>query len=564
MLNAARIDHIRRVIEEGPPHMGSETEGILTDPVTLDVVHRLGGSQPATAVRTWISEHGAAGAGAAGSITADIPETTIEANPLPLRSPRSTAAAQRLFAILVDAAVRSLAREGEPAPHLLHGAAWRPPNLGLEDASVAADIFKRNYYRFQIGVHGDKVGAAAGDHLNLSAPWLGHPGEAEISRKMIEMTGRMRLVGGFLSIALSASSPLYFGADSGGHDPVYGTSLTPWESARLGHVWPGRTIMDVSGLYRDPVSFRRTMDRFARNGTLLSGRDVWLIVRAQPGSEEKGPGLEDLCRNLSLDLSDASDRARIRELLEASFRFGPEDRENGLRFDPAWMALEQWRQDRLERLIRAPRNRVEVRTLETPSAFDEESPGGAYRTPYEYIRSVHTFLELLFIHLSENPPYAEDLEYGELELQAAKSNEQAVLLGGLDAVIRWIPGNMRAVTARDLLRRLLDDLAPLARGLDREGDLQIVREVAASSALPPAARIRREVGGWYGIDVDLRHNARLLPDDEYPRMLLERSRRAMEEELEQIRADLPTVPGPDREYLEGLLGLIETLNPRKA
>jgi len=552
-----RIDFIRRAIEEGEPHIGGETEGILTDPQSLDVVHQLGGRQPAQAVKRWVARFGEAGRRAAASITPDVPETTIEANPRPLRSPRSTAAAQRLMIILMDGAVRGIVGPGAAAPHLLHGASLRPPHLTIDDASQQAEPFKRLYYQYQISVHGDKVGAAAGDHLNFSAPWQGHPGRAEISRKMIEMAARMRLVGGALSIALTASSPLFFGADSSGGEPVYGTSLTPWDSARLGHVWPGRTVMDVSGLFRDPVHFRRTLSRFAKNGTLLSGRDVWLMVRAQPGPVEEGPAFGEVCAKLAIDLESEAGLARARELLRSSFRYGPRDRENTLRDDAQWRVVEQWRQDKLDRLIRAPRNRVEVRTLETPPAFAPDSPGGEYTTPYEYLRSVHTFLELLFIHLSENPPFVEDLEYGEVELQAAKSNEQAVLLGGLDSVIRWIPRNMRTVTARALLRKLLDEMEPLADGLDRRDDLAIVREVAEGRALTPAARIRKEVAGWYGIDVDLRHNARLLPDDDYPRELLARTRRGMGDELEQIRADIPTVPAADREYLGELLDLAE-------
>jgi hypothetical protein len=558
MLTAQRIDSIRRTIDEGEPHIGGETEGIVTDPQSLDVVHHLGDTQPVQAVKQWVEQQGEAGRRAARSITPDIPETTIEANPLPLRSPRSTAAAQRLMNIVMEGAIKGLTPSGRPVPCLLHGASLRPPYLTTDDASTEADPFKRFYYQYQIGVHGDKVGAAAGDHLNFSAPWLGHQGEAEISRKMIEMTARMRLIGGALSIALSASSPLHFGADSGSRDPVYGTSLTPWESARLGHVWPGRTIMDVSGLFRNPVSFRRTMARFAENGTLLSGRDVWLVVRAQSAPVDEGPGFEELCADLSLDLSSHSDRDRARKLLLASFRSGPKDRENGYYDDPQWQALERWRQERLDRLIRAPRNRVEVRTLETPPAFGGDSPGGDYTTPYEYLRSVHTFLEMLFIHLSENPPFVEDLEYGELELQAAKRNEHAVLLGGLDAVIRWIPRNMRATTPRAILRKLLNDMKPLADGLDRWDDLAIVREIAERKALPPAARIRAEVADWYGIDVDLRHNARLLPDDDYPRMLLERTRQGLKDELAQIQTDIPTVPAADRAYLEELLGLAQS------
>jgi hypothetical protein len=563
MLDAPRIEAIRKVIEEGPPHIGSETEGIVTDPKWLEVVHRIGGEQPTRAIKQWVAGLGAAGERATQSLTADIPETTVEANPVPLRSPRSSAAAQRLLAILIDSAVQELSA-ANPAPHLFHGAALRPPHLTKEDVSVSAKTFERHYYRYQVSVHGDKVGAAAGDHINLSAPWLGHHGQAEISRKMIEMTGRMRLLSGALSIGLCASSPLYFGAESGHGAPVYGTTLTPWESARLGHVWPGRTVMDVSGLYRDPVSFRRTMDRFAANGTLLSGRDVWLIARAQPPPVESERTIDEVCGELGLDLETEEGRARLEELLTASFRFGPRDVENPLHDDSDWQTLERWRQDRLSRLIRAPRNRVEIRTLETPPAFADDSPGGGYRTPYEYLKSVHTFLELLFVLLSENPSFVEDLEYGELELQAAKSNEQAVLLGGLDARIRWIPRNMRSTTAREILWRLLERIRPLAAGLGREEDLAIVQEVAAGSVLPPAARIRRELAQWYGIDTELRHNARLLPDDSYPRMLLERSRRAMREELTLIRADLATVPELDRTYLEELLCLVERTRPDRA
>ena len=97
MLTPQRIDFIRRTIEEGEPHLGAETEGIVTDPQTLDVVHRLGDEQPTTMVKRWIASQGEAGLRATQAITPDIPETTIEANPLPLRSPRSTAAAQRLM-----------------------------------------------------------------------------------------------------------------------------------------------------------------------------------------------------------------------------------------------------------------------------------------------------------------------------------------------------------------------------------------------------------------------------------------------------------------------------------
>ena len=55
--------------------------------------------------------------------------------------------------------------------------------------------------------------------------------------------------------------------------------------------------------------------------------------------------------------------------------------------------MEAWRQDLLERTIRAPRSRVEIRTLETPPAFAADSPGGCYRTPYSWVKALHAFLE---------------------------------------------------------------------------------------------------------------------------------------------------------------------------
>jgi len=555
-ITTRRLDVIRRAIETGDPHLGAETEGIVVDAHTFDVLHSLGGQQPTTAVSGWLRNQGGEAAEIARDIVPDVPETTVEANPAPLRSPISTAAAQRLMVILADTALQRLNETHGHRAQLLHGAAWRPPWITAEDASLGAEPFKRLYYQFQIGVHGDKVGAAAGDHYNLSAPWLGEVGDADISRKMIEMTGRMRLVGGALSVALSASSPLFFAAGFERPSPKFGTSITPWESARLGHVWPGRTLMDVSGLYRDPVSFRRTMRQFAESGTLLSGRDIWLAVRAQPGKVAPGPSFEEVCADAGLDLASEDGRERARVLLHACFQHGPRFPDHIHRTEPAWQKLEAWRQDLLERVLRAPRNRVEVRTLETPPAFAADSPGGDYRTPYEWIKAIHALLDVLFVWLAENPQQIDELEYGELELQAAKSNEQAALYGGLDAQVRWIPSGMHAMSAREALGRLLHDTAPVADALSHTADLELIRRAVTGETCPPAARMRMEIGDWYGIDTANRDNARLLPDDSYPRELLRRTRGAMAREIDTIAADLPRMPLLDRPRIAALLACV--------
>jgi len=462
------------------------------------------------------------------------------------------------MAILVDTSLCALNKKHKTHCQLLHGAAWRPPQTTIEDASDNAPLFKRLYYRYQIARHGDKVSAAAGDHLNLSLPWFDQLGDAEVTRKIIEMTARMRLLTGALSIALTASSPLYFGSTGQNH-AQYGTALTPWESARLGHVWPGRTIMDVSGLYRDNVRFRRTMHRFADTGTLLSGRDIWLITRAQPGCFTPGKTFEDLCAEMGLDEHSDEGIADISQLLYACFDYGPRNPDNPFRNDPRWSKMETWRQDLLDRVIHAPRNRVEIRTLETPPAFSKDTPGGDYLTAYEWLRSVHTFFEILFIYLSEVPRFVEDLEYGELELQAAKANEQKAISLGLDAKIRWIPSGMHTMAARDVLDHLLTQIEPLSRAMGRHDELELVRRAAKGDLLPPAARIRLETQHHYGIDASTRHNAQLLPDDSYPKMLLSRNRAAMSLELNQIESDIKTLPKLDQSSIQNLVTLVRKL-----
>jgi hypothetical protein len=134
-----------------------------------------------------------------------------------------------------------------------------------------------------------------------------------------------------------------------------------------------------------------------------------------------------------------------------------------------------------------------------------------------------------------------------------------VLTRGLDAEVRWLPGGMATMTARELLRRLLAKMGPLIDGLGRREDLVLVQQAADGVVQTPATRIRREVGRWYGIDSSNRQNARLLPDDGYPRELLRRTRESMSLELDQIEADLPRVPDLDRPQLTELLSLVRGL-----
>lgn len=546
-MQASEIDRIARIANEEQPHIGAETEVIATNTDTLDVVHNVGENQTTEAVRQWLMQEiralGIDPKFVTDFVTPDVPETTVEANPEPVRSPISSAASQRLMAIIVDMAMEQMSGGKLQG---VNGASLRPTNTTTADASRNVPLWKQIYYAYQITTHGDKIAAAAGDHLNLSAPW-GDQNPRELSRKMIEMTSRMRLIGGALSIALSAASPLHYYANGTQEEPTFGTALTPWESARLGHVWPGRTIMDIPGLYESPANFTREMTRFGNNGILKSGRDVWLPVRAQPGPSPKIESFEEACTNAGLNPYDP----RAAELLTASFEYGPNNERNPFQKDADWKAVEAWRQKMLQGVINTPRNRVEVRTLETPPAFEGQ-------TPYEYMKAVQNFLDLLFIYLSTNPEFAANLEYDALNLAAAKSNEEAVLKNGMDARVYWIP-EMRQTTSREILGFLLEKIRDLAKGLGREEDLQIIQQIVEGGLKTPAQRIREEVGSWYGINIEHRDNARLLQDDTYPKAMLARTRDARDEEIVQITKDLDRMPLKDQPYIKQLLDVVAKL-----
>ncbi|MBI2464277.1 hypothetical protein HYV57_04940 [Candidatus Peregrinibacteria bacterium] len=560
-LDTQRIDEIQKACETRP-FIGTEAETIIIhgkpldagDPAScLQILHKIGKEYPTTAIKKEMIESlGERGKTIANATSPDVPQTIIESHPEPFHSPAAAAAAERLMAIINDMMCQRLSQEHGLDIHLLAGAAWRPPHLTENDVSPAVGAYKQAYYRYQIGKHGDKVGAAAGSHLNLSAPWAGNNGPDRISREMIRMTGLLRLIAVPLSIALSAASPMYYGSNGGKKEPQYMTKLTPFESARLGHVWPGRTIMDTSELFRDLASFRKTLGQWAKNGTLLTGRDIWLPVRAQAGHSDKGKSFEEISNELNIPF----DEERIpyaQKLITSSFKFGLHDDGNPYFNDKQWKQIEKWRQKKLKNIIAADRNRVELRVLEAPPAFPD-------MTPFEYLKSIYTFIELLFIYLSEEPQFVGDLQYGENELAAAKSNETAVLEHGLDAELLWIPGNMKKVSARKLLAEIMRRIENLAQGLGCNKDLDVIRKILNDELLPPAARIRKEIAEWYNINVKHRHNSRFLPDDSYPLSLLARNREAMKDELAQIIKVIPSLHPNDKKRIEELVKAIEQLN----
>lgn len=533
------------------PHLGAESEGSIIDFETFETHHEIDGEQPTEAIKRWLKKNlpPEAYRDIGPYVTPDVPETTIEVNPPPLRSPRSTAAAQRLFTIFVDAVQQILGQATDRRIQSIHGVSLRPPNITAADASRHVDPFKRLYYEFQIARNGDKVGAAMGDHYNLSAPWRTFERPEDESEFYIRLAGRMRLMAAALTMGLATASPLYF-ASRNGH---FGTILTGSNSSRLTDVWPGRTVMDIAGLFGSRPQFISELDQYLTAGLLYTGRDLWLPVRPQAGTLPSIRSFQEVCADCGLNIAESEeDRQRAYRVLVENFTKKEPN--------PTLLApIRNWRVHMVEQFIRAPRNRVEIRVAETPPSFEDQ-------TPYEYIKAVHTFLELYFIYLSENPEKTWNLTYSSRELKAAEHNEQAILKQGLDAKTHW-PHNLRETTGREMLRDILDDpeFQTLARLLDREQDLHLIREIAFVNTPPPAERMRREIAAEYGIDARQSGISRFLDNDNgndpdrYPKEVLRRTREAMAKELQQIEDDLPTLPAPDKAYLGPILEQVKRL-----
>ncbi|MDP2624698.1 MAG: hypothetical protein Q8P27_00765, partial [Candidatus Peregrinibacteria bacterium] len=246
-MDARRLDYIARHMEE-TPHLGGEDEAVVVDGDSLEIIHEIGGQQPVQAIKARIAAALGENADLVNrAITADVTELTVERNPEPLRSPVSTAASIRLLTLAVDAALELLNKKQGSNIHLLHGATLRPPHATEADVSTQADTFKRAYYGYQTDLFGDQVAEAAGGHLNWSAPWLTKSLTSDqLSDALVRISGRMRLFGAALSIALSGSSPLTHTGNGNQRNAVSASALSPWNSTRLGHVWPNRTAMDAS------------------------------------------------------------------------------------------------------------------------------------------------------------------------------------------------------------------------------------------------------------------------------------------------------------------------------
>lgn len=557
-MDARRIDYNLRGARDHD-HLGAETECNVIDGEDFGVQGILDGDQAVYRVINFLREKlGEPADNALRAICGDVTVKTLEANPRPLKSPRSTAAAQRLYSILIDLAAELIGQKTERNLHTLHGATWRPSGASPQDVSTRVPLDRQAYYAFQTREHGDKVADATGDHFNESQPWLEqHVGPHEYSDKMTRLTGRMRLVITALAMGLSASSPLYYAHNGNPNGNGIQTTLTRFDSARLGLIWRGRTDLDVSVLWRDDLSYQSVMKTWVEEGVIPSARALWVPERAQAGDVRGVVSFEEFCseKGISLDTPEAIEQAK--RWLIACYQYGPYSKDNAFVGDPKWRDIWDWHVREMMKVVRTPRNRVETRVGETPFYSPQTESENAL-IPYEYLKSFHALLELSFLWLSESPELIDGLECDERSFNAAKDNEDKILREGLDARISW-PAGFARISARGALGRLLTELKPWIDAFGYQEEMDIFQRIARRETHTPAERIRLELAGRYGSRMSNRGIQTFLPDDDYPRELLNRTRNAMTLELDAIRRDLPKFPDSDRVVIQSLLELIDQL-----
>ena len=179
-MDKKRIDYVLEEAGKHEPRLGAETEAIVVDK-NLDVVHEIAGQSPTDACMQYIqTTFGERAKEVLAYITPDVTALTIEGNPPPLSHPKSTAAAQRLMSIIIDAAIQNLGNAEGRDLHTLHGAAWRPSNVKDTDISTNIAFDKQVYYAYQ----------AAKMVIKLLMQWVIiitylYPGEHDILQKEI-------------------------------------------------------------------------------------------------------------------------------------------------------------------------------------------------------------------------------------------------------------------------------------------------------------------------------------------------------------------------------------------
>jgi succinyl-diaminopimelate desuccinylase len=343
---------------------------------------------------------------------------------------------------------------------ILHGTIPRPFEVGSDSIPDGWVLARRRYLEHCVDLFGDRL-ATAGIHTNHSFPeallsWdYFHQPLHDRQRWTLEdyrsqaVIRATRLLRPYcpLFIAISAASPLSWEIVDGKACTV----LTDVDSQRLS-AFPNPEELDVAGLYSSHKDYLQISYDLVRRGVRF-GANNWTPVRARSD-------VDPVRRNI-LATSDQLRELYRRGIYPSGERGSLEEAERDLIIENLCARVD------------LPMNRVEVRTDEGGDTFE---------------LSVAKILlkELLMLRIYADQDFGESYAYNAEDIATVRGDETEAALRGLDAEVARPNGRGRA-TIRVLLGEVLDELDPLAEGLDCRGHLEPLREMAGGGLNPAGA-----------------------------------------------------------------------------
>lgn len=407
-----------------------------------------------------------------------------------------------LEAILINALHQASAKFGERF-YYWHGNLLFQPQFGKDCIPGSWNLAKRRYLERCVDMYGAAL-ATAGIHANLSLPetllsWdfvhqsqnlpnhLSQPFQHLDDYKNYVYIRATRLLRAFASvfIATTASTPFVSQYRNGKQVIV----LAKADSVR-NLTFPNPILLDLPGLYRSHEDYLRISYELVRKG-IRFGNNNWTPVRARSFSEP--------VERLIAITSDQLRQLYARGLYTAS------------RDDQAEAMAREIEVQNLLARINIPMSRVEVRCDE--GGHDMETDLANLTLKY-----------LLLLRFYSDPSFAVSFRYEVEDIERARRNEEKAARDGLDAEIEN-PLSGKPVVVREFLGWILDELMPLAEGLEVSSFLQPLVGMA-KGAPNTSQKIRQRVLQELG------------DCDEIP---LEYLQKLAEEREEAVRKDIATI-----------------------
>lgn len=374
-----------------------------------------------------------------------------------------------LEAVLINALHQASEKFGERF-YYWHGNLLFQPQFGKDCIPGSWNLAKRRYLERCVDLYGAAL-ATAGIHANLSLPetllsWdfvhqnqnlpnhISQPFQHLDDYKNYVYIRATRLLRAFAAvfIATTASTPFVSKYRNGKQVIV----LAKADSVR-NLTFPNPILLDLPGLYRSHEDYLRISYELVRKG-IRFGNNNWTPVRARSFSEP----VERLIAVTSEQLR----QLYARGLYTAS------------RDDQAEEMARQIEVQNLLARINIPMSRVEVRC---------DEGGHDMETDLANL----TFKYLLLMRFYSDPSFAVSFRYDTEDIERARRNEEKAARDGLNAEIEN-PLSGKPVLVRDFLKWTLDELMPLAEGLEIDAYLTPLVEMA-QGAPNTSQKIRQRV-----------------------------------------------------------------------